>query len=383
VVQLSELRTLDTSYNALEKLADPEKLSAPNLRNLHLNGNKLQDLAAVCTSTQLKVLEAADNKVEEIPVESVQLTQLQRLDIANNNIRLIPAGFARLASLTMLNLTGNPLREKRYLRLSTEDLKVELEKTLEAYEPSHSTFTSQPSPNGQLRYQPSDGILNLSSYNLSTIHVSQIDLDLSIHTLKFSNNDLTALPLELLNHQSVKYTLTSLDLSHNPRLHPTEYLKEELFLPALKSLYIVSTGMTSLDALTTYLRAPELEELNISCHRLIGHIPWVRSWYPKCTTLLATDNWFSSVDTDGVHGLEVLDIRNNEIEALPPKLGLLGNFDSSKQKTEGRLRVLEVSGNRFRVPRITVIEKGTEAVLKDLRRRIRAEEVPEEWREYV
>jgi Leucine-rich repeat (LRR) protein len=382
-VQLSELRTLDASYNALEKLAVTETFSAPKLRNLHLNGNKLQDLAVLCASLQLKVLEVADNKVEEIPAKLAQLTELQTLDLANNNVRLIPADLAKLEALTTLNLTGNPLREKKYLRLSTEAFKAELEEALEASQLSQSNSASQPSSTSHLIYQPSNGILNLSSYNLSTIDISQIDLDLPIHTLKFSNNDLATLPLELLNHPSVKYTLISMDLSHNPRLHPTEYLQEEVFLPVLKSLYIVSTGLISLDALTTHLRAPELKELNISCHRLTGHVPWVRAWYPKCTTLLATDNWFSSVDVEGMRGLEVLDVRNNEIEALPPKLGLLGNFDAKEQKIEGRLRVLEVSGNKFRVPRVTIIEKGTEAVLKDLRRMIRVEEVPEEWREYI
>lgn len=52
-------------------------------------------------------------------------------------------------------------------------------------------------------------------------------------------------------------------------------------------------------------------------------------------------------------------------------------------KEPGKLRVLEVSGNRFRVPRLAVVEKGTEALLKDLRRMIPENEVPEEWKEMV
>jgi hypothetical protein len=98
--------------------------------------------------------------------------------------------------------------------------------------------------------------------------------------------------------------------------------------------------------------------------------------------LLATDNWFSSVDVEGVRGLEVLDIRNNEIEMLPTRIGLLGNKPGSV-KERGKLRSLEVSGNRFRVPRLAVVEKGTDAVLKDLRRMITVDEVPEEWQEFI
>ena len=84
---------------------------------------------------------------------------------------------------------------------------------------------------------------------------------------------------------------------------------------------------------------------------------------------------------EAARGLEVLDIRNNYIEALPRGIGLLGNHAG---KTEaGKLRVFECGGNKFRSPRITVIEKGTEAVLKDLRRMVPEAEVPEEWKDGI
>jgi len=65
---------------------------------------------------------------------------------------------------------------------------------------------------------------------------------------------------------------------------------------------------------------------------------------------------------------------------LPPKLGMLGHSKASRAKGEkGRLRSFECSGNRFRVPRWQVVEKGTEAVLRDLRRMIPAGELEAEW----
>ena len=108
-----------------------------------------------------------------------------------------------------------------------------------------------------------------------------------------------------------------------------------------------------------------------------GHVPWVKAWFPSCTSLLASDNWFNSVDVEAVRGLEVLDVRNNQIEELPRRIGLLGNHAGKSEP--GRLRVFECGGNAFRVPRIMVIEKGTEAVLKDLRRMVDTKDVPEEW----
>ncbi|OQV10906.1 Leucine rich repeat-containing protein [Cladophialophora immunda] len=386
---LPELRILDASFNGLEKLFDSDSApDLPNLRSLTLNGNKVTGLLSLTNCSQLYTLDVSENQLEEIPLGFTQLENLKTADFGNNNIRLVSPEIATMVNLSSFNIVGNPLREKKYLTMSTSELKTELEKKLEVEQ------SEKPTPElndnhidlnsaGEYHYAPTNGILDLSSHSLATLSVAEIDLSSPIHTLKLSNNELTSFPVDLLSHPSLKYTLQSLDLSHNPQLHPTEYLTSELFLPNLKSFYIVSTGLTSLDALTTYLKAPCLTEVNISCHRLAGHVPWVRAWWPNVNSLLATDNWFSSVDVEGVRGLEVLDIRNNEIESLPPKLGLLGNLPGSKEKVEGRLRVLEVSGNRFRVPRITVVEKGTEAVLRDLRRMVREEELTDEWRDAI
>lgn len=77
----------------------------------------------------------------------------------------------------------------------------------------------------------------------------------------------------------------------------------------------------------------------------------------------------------------MLDVRNNEIESLPAKLGMLGVSDAARKKGDlkGKLRSFECSGNRFRVPRWQVLEKGTEAVLKDLRRMVPAGKLEAEW----
>ncbi|EXJ55824.1 hypothetical protein A1O7_08755 [Cladophialophora yegresii CBS 114405] len=388
-LSFKELRSFDASYNALESLTASNDEAGTlffNIRTLNLTGNKMTSLPSLRSLKDLLALELADNKLSEIPTDLAQLQSLKSANFANNDIRLIPAELATMANLTSINLVGNPLREKKYLTMGTTDLKLDLEKKLDPTEaddvPTETGLASAIS-NSQYRYTPSNGTLDLSSQTLSTIPMDLIDLSSEIHTLKLSNNELTSFPTELLSHPSLKYSLQSFDLSHNPQLHPTDYLTCELFMPYLKSLYIVSTGLTSLDALTTHLRAPELKEINISCHKLAGHVPWVRAWWPKVTTLLATDNWFNSVDVEGVRGLDVLDIRNNEIEALPAKIGLLGNLPGTKDKIPGRLRVLEVSGNRFRVPRLVVVEKGTEAVLKDLRRMVKAEEVTDEWRDVL
>lgn len=382
--QLPELRNLNVSYNALEGVCEAD-LDLPSLRTLTLDGNRVAKLPSLANCKELQTLTIAENQLDEIPSDFLHLEQLATADFGHNNIRLVDPKVSKMAKLSSLNLVGNPLREKKYLTMDTTELKLDLEKKLEDASPVTGLLDNTIKPTQEYRFKASSGILDMSSQSLSAVDLSEIHLDDSngpIRTLKLSNNDLTTFPVDLLNHPMLKYSLQVLDLSHNPFLHSTEYLTSELFLPNLKSVYIVSTGLTSLDALTTYLKAPCLVELNISCHRLAGRVPWVRAWWPTCTTLLATDNWFSSVDVEGVRGVEVLDIRNNEIETLPPKIGLLGNKPGGARET-GKLRLLEVSGNKFRVPRLAIIEKGTEAVLKDLRRMITLDEVPDEWQEFV
>lgn len=85
---------------------------------------------------------------------------------------------------------------------------------------------------------------------------------------------------------------------------------------------------------------------------------------------MAADNCFNALEFASAQGLATLDIRNNEIDQLEPKMGLLVR--------EIGLKSLEVTGNRFRVPRWDVLEKGTEAVLHYLRGRVPSKELGDE-----
>jgi len=73
------------------------------------------------------------------------------------------------------------------------------------------------------------------------------------------------------------------------------------------------------------------------------------------------------LEFDSVRGLQVLDVSNNNIDSLPPKLGLLGT--ESHGSGGSALRRLEVAGNSFRVPRWEIVAKGTEAVLEWLKKK--------------
>jgi Leucine-rich repeat (LRR) protein len=68
-------------------------------------------------------------------------------------------------------------------------------------------------------------------------------------------------------------------------------------------------------------------------------------------------------DISKLTGLKELDLRNNDISGLPPKLGML----------DGTLRMLCLEGNPLRSIRRPVLERGTAAVLEYLQGRIPAQ----------
>jgi len=388
-----KLKSLNISFNNVKGLCT-DAFDLLSLQTLAIHNNRITALPQRLSCPQLTTLTASENALASMPSSFYTLRSLRNADLSGNSIKTIESDIANMENLSAFNLAGNPLREKKYLTMDVGAIKTDFARktapiqgakvrsmdSASAIDLSTSLENGNDPAEHQL-HQPKGGILDLSSRSLPGLDPSSVDLTAPIHTIRLANNDFTALPIELLMHPSIRGSLKSLDMSHNPSLHPTDYLTSEIDLPLLQSLYIVSTGLTTLDTLTTHLKAPNLRELNISCHRMTGHLPCVRTYYPLLTTLLASDNWFESIDVEAVRGLEVLDIRNNEVELLPPGIGLLGNHAG---KTEaGRLRSLESSGNKFRVPRLMVLEKGTEATLRDLRRMIPAEEVPEEWRAEV
>jgi len=166
-------------------------------------------------------------------------------------------------------------------------------------------------------------------------------------------------------------SLSALSLARNQLVGET-YLTEELDLPALRELNITSNHITSLGPLTAYLRAPGLEKIDVSFNRLASLPPNLRAAFPKLVVLLASNNHLVDLDPDTIKGLQIVDAGNNDIAHLNPRIGLLGGT--------GGLQRLEVAGNRFRVPRWSVLERGTDATLRWLRGRVPVAEIGA-WKE--
>lgn len=380
ITLLPSLQILNVANNALYALSTTQ-IDLPSLQQLNIDCNRIASLPDLTSWRSLLTITAADNRLEALPYGFVTLEALKNVDFAGNNLTKLDDQIGLMENLAALRIANNPLRDRKFLTMNTDDLKRDLRNGLtpeiltvggtdELGQEGPSVTSEQPESTWNMK---AGGLLDLSSKSLSTLDPSEVSSFLStshdVRSLQIHHNRLMYIPIDGLSLLS--QTLTSLDLSHNVfnDHRAISYISSHLALPHLQTLNLSSTGLLSITPLTTYLSAPSLAHLEISCNRLSGAFPVFRSpgIFPNLTILLASDNTFSDLSVEAVRGLRVLDVRNNEIVSLPPKLGLLGGNKS--------LRTLEVGGNRFRVPRWQIVEKGTEAVLEYLRGRVPVDEI--------
>ena len=373
-VELRHLQVLDIVGNSLISLTSGQ-LSLPSLHQLNCSANRLTSLPDMAAWKSLLTLDAEDNNISFIPDGFVSLEKLKTVGLSGNNLVVLDDRIGNMESLDILRISGNPLREKKFSGMATEDLKRAFRARLTPVEANTSSNLSEVSdPETSATSSPSrstsdwpvkaGGVLdrsNTQSYSLNPVIVAQISANHTIRTLELHHNIFKEIPSSIGFFAA---TLTTLNMAHNELTSDT-FIKDDLELPVLKELNISSNTFNSLRPLVQRLKAPQLEKLDISFNRLT-FLPELRPHYPRLTMLLASHNTIRELSPEAVKGLKVLDCSSNDISSLNPRIGLLGG--------PGGLERLDVSGNRFRVPKYTVLEKGTEAVLAWLRDRIPAGE---------
>jgi Leucine-rich repeat (LRR) protein len=231
------------------------------------------------------------------------------------------------------------------------------------------------------------GVLDRSRTQSTTLHpivCSRVAAESRVREVQLHHNSFATLPNSLAFFAD---TLASLSLAHNQLVGDAYFAEGELLeLPALRELNLASNHITSLVPLTTYLVAPRLEKLDVSANRITelplsspspsggdgGGGSGLRAAFPLLVVLLVSDNHLVDLDPDTIRGLHIVDAANNDIAKLNPRIGLLGG--------SGGLQRLDVQGNRFRVPRWSVLERGTEVTLRWLRGRVPVAEMST-WRD--
>ncbi|KGQ07882.1 Leucine-rich repeat-containing protein 40 [Beauveria bassiana D1-5] len=425
------LQTLDISCNQIKYIMPSSTVVAfPALHTLSASMNRLQELPEMSSWSSLLTLTLDENGIAAIPESFMSLTKLRQVDFSGNDIRMVPPELSRMDSLSMIRLSGNPLRDKKFVTATTDELKEILAGRLEPPPPyqeqgenvvglmaklaeaqktrggarhvvddegksdADDDFTtpptSRPHSPSRSRSQTMDSVQ--TQFHMPVLEDWQVRaggvLDRSrtgssvLDATKFAEaNDRQPIRQLLLHHNLftnipdnlivVARSLTSLSLANN-QLTGAEYLKQPLELPALQELNLAANRITSLEPLLECLDAPSLETLDISTNRMTCLPVGLLDKFPRLRVLLANNNQISELRPESIKGLKIVEVANNEIGQLEPMIGLLGGASG--------LERLDVSGNRFKVPRWNILEQGTHALLHWLRGRV-SEEAMERWRE--
>ncbi|KAI7352282.1 hypothetical protein KC336_g22454, partial [Hortaea werneckii] len=130
------LQTLRVANNSLAALTFSASLDLPAVKTLDVRNNHLTVLPADLSSCMGELLElfAGENKIPELPEGFTGLKKLRRLDLSGNDLRVLEPGIARMEGLESLVLHGNPLRERKFLTMSVQDIKRVLRGKLEPAE---------------------------------------------------------------------------------------------------------------------------------------------------------------------------------------------------------------------------------------------------------
>ncbi|KAH8784090.1 hypothetical protein F5882DRAFT_327395 [Hyaloscypha sp. PMI_1271] len=378
VEELPKLQILDVTSNALSSLDLSGVLSLPSLHQLSCSSNRLTGLPDMASWVSLLTLAAEDNNIESIPDGFVTLPKVKNVNFNGNNLRVLDDRIGGMESLDILRIGGNPLRDKKFSGMTTEDLKRALKARMAPPEPeadkevdTDGAFYSAPvspiSPRSASSEWPvkPGGVLdrsNTQSHSLNPVVAADVAANHPIKVLELHHNLFKEIPSAVAFFAA---TLTTLSLAHNELTSDT-FLNDDLEMPALKELNLSSNTFNSVQPLIQHLKAPLLERLDISFNRL-NSLPPLKRYFPSLITLLASNNTIRELSPESVKGLRVLDCSSNDINSLNARIGLLGG--------PGGLEMLDVKGNRFRVPKYTILEKGTEATLSWLRDRIPAGEM--------
>ncbi|KAL4932282.1 uncharacterized protein BDV17DRAFT_192401 [Aspergillus undulatus] len=387
VHKLDALQNLDVVGNALQGLSENGNLELPNLHTLAISMNRIKSLPDVSSWQSLLTLSAEDNSISELPLGFTDLKNIKNVDLTGNDIKKLDERIGSMDNLFTFRIANNPLRERKFLTMTVEDMKRDLRSRCEP-EPQETDdeegsvatqFTLAPeSPAQSSGWQlKPGGVLDKSYSELQDLPVAKLENinQSDVKYLYLQHNELQTFPVPALS--MIAANLTDIDLSHNP-LDSGELFSSSVELPSLQTLNLSAAGLTTLQSLMDNLRAPSLTFLDVSSNGLSGPVPSIRRVFSKMTTFLAAENQFHSLDFEAAQGLQVLDVGNNNIGSLQPKLGLLRAEGKSANWGGGSaLRRFEVAGNSFRVPRWQVVAKGTDSVLEWLKDRIPAEELQE------
>ncbi|ORX49156.1 L domain-like protein [Hesseltinella vesiculosa] len=379
---LPNLQRLDVRHNRLYEL--PDQLQMPKLKEMFLADNALvtpsksgYQLFENCPL--LVTLDVSSNKWTRVPDSIMTLQSLERLDVGANQLLRLHPELGLLPELKVLSWEGNPLRSAprgtsmiqllTSLRISYENGNADQddEDNSPSAPPSDDSYNTAvpsttnvpaaaPSVDEPLPGQTTQLQLDLSKRQWTEIQTNELGKYRGVKVLQLQQNMLKV--MNLCDLSMFIPTLVTLSLDNN-KLDSFPLMEPHVVFPCLKTLHLANNQIKEFGVDGAESSFPALNELKIN-NNLLAQLPDRLSTIvlPSLRVLLANGNRLESLDPDSVTQLEVLDIGNNELMVLPPRLGLVTS-----------IRELTVYGNRFRVPQPSLLSQGTAAVMTFLRRR--------------
>ena len=147
------------------------------------------------------------------------------------------------------------------------------------------------------------------------------DCDEEVTSLDLSASGFDCIPVSLFQESDCFLHIQTLDLSQNPICSSQDlYMIDTVILPHLMTLILRRCGMSRVDPLVKYLKAPELRELDISNHEFTGFVPQFQQFFPKLIHVNASRGQFEFIDEAAWRGLKHLDLTDNLIQDQEGKL---------------------------------------------------------------
>jgi len=358
---LTSLEQLNLRNNQIQTI--PNLSHCSYLKELYLGSNKLQDIS-IELPTSLSILELRDNQISCVPNQITKVESLERLDLGNNNISNLPPEMGLMQQLKVVVLEGNPLRSIRrdVIMKGTHSvlqyLRSRIVPTSDASEISQGKGVL---PQSQVGFELSlrNDVLNSGKLHLKEQDAESIQKildefsDLKLSDVRISQCPLTTLPTSLSSFSS---TVTFLDVSS------AKLKKVSVFIGKFQSLLHLNLSRNFLEDLPAEIsQLKVLLEINISSNKFKS-VPACIFELSRLENLLADDNQINFIPSKELMGLDVLatlSLKNNCIAHVPPELGLLKS-----------LRSIGLEGNTFKIPRQSILQRGSAAVLEYLRSRV-------------
>ncbi|EDW25000.1 GL24452 [Drosophila persimilis] len=368
---LRKLQFLYIQHNDILELTDFE--GNETLTELHASNNYISNIPVrMCENLpHLKVLDLRDNKITQLPDELCLLRNLNRLDVSNNSIDTLPVSLAALAHLISLQVEGNPIKSirrdilqcgtSRILRTLQERSMAKSKDEGESDSGAGARLCGGQAGNDTAANYPDRYKLRHTrtlAVNLEEItdvpeEVFQLAQKEGVHVVDFARNQLRTVPNGLQHMQNI---VTELVLAHNRIGQVPQFISQ---FTRITLLNLSNNLLTDLPKEFGVLNT--LRELNIANNRF-SFLPSGLYDLQGLEILIASDNHINELNVAGLQRmprLSTLDLRNNDIDFIPPILGTLTNITH-----------LELVGNPFRQPRHQILMKGTESIMSYLRDRV-------------